>query len=257
MHWWQKILTAPALLSISIVRTRHKPSKSAGSLLPSRNPHLLKRHHPWKEPHSSAFPRTHNFPKVYTGGSKAKHCQMKLVLCIYLPIQPTQPQCWVRKGHGSPGHCQQLLTAARWHLWHWHFIPALCRAASQLQIHCPHSGSHHIKVLPWGTRDSTPCAAGQGSSPPQPPALGESAPHTAPGDRSCTFCQPSSSPGAQPAQHRKHLTLHPTTRSDFLTSHKENQSWYLQPLLLQVSDSAQVSNTVEKNQQDEGVFALV
>lgn len=98
----------------------------------------------------------------------------------------------------------------------------------------------------------------QGRAPaPLSPQLWGNLPHTAPGDRSCTLCQPSYSPGAQPAQRRKHLTVHPTTRSDFLTSHKENQSWYLQPLLLQVSGSAQISNTVEKNQQDEGVFALV
>lgn len=121
--------------------------------------------------------------------------------------------------------------------------------------------SMSLQVLLRGRWSSTPCAPAWLS----PSSWGNLA-HT---QQLWTGAAPSAQPSpaqshlpaqVQPwgaSQHRKHLTLHPSTTSDFLTSHEGKQSWYLRPLLLQVSGSAQISNTVDKSQQQEGIFASI
>lgn len=211
--------------STSIVRTRHKSSKPTGNFLPSRS---LKR--------TSQL----SLPKDFIQDAvKIKQCQKVNwswcceQTCIYLPILPTQTERG-EEGHGSPGHSQQLLTAARWHLWHWAF-PGLQPCAEQ-PLSCKPPAHTPGAITPKFSRG--PVLQGRA-----PACLSPSWGHRY-------------SPGGTPstAQGTPHTASH---WSEFLTSHQENQSWYLQALLLQVSDPAHISNTVEKNQQDKGVSALI
>lgn len=132
-------------------------------------------------------------------------------------------------------YCSQVTPVALGHSRPCPWAPALCRAAPQLPIHCTHSENHRITATAgfcYG-KDETAHLVLQGRAPAwlSPQLLGESAPHTAAVERSCTFCpaQPHFPAqihpwGAQPAQHRKHFTTHPVTMSDFLTATRKTRA---------------------------------
>lgn len=165
----QKIPRASPLLSISTDRTRHKPLKTNRHLPPSMNTHVLKRHHPEKNPTAQPSQKHTTFNNFSTGWSKNEALSEGELGAVGVFSHPANTNTVL--GEEGPG-----ITFSSSSL-HQVTPVALGISSPALEMLCTHCERHHIPG----------CAGAEGTAlvlQGRAPAWGN-LPHT---HRSCTFC---------------------------------------------------------------------